>query len=201
MADVFQSNQALTSVPRRSSPPPGYGRLSAYAEPCEGYHILWCLVEGDCKPFKVAPPLNFDIDNLKELIHAKGIDTTKFSVLPKDLVLWKLREFEPLEPEDTFIRRVSTKFSNLSEVATEPGPWKKLSVLFPQQPPKDCLHILIQMSLNPASQKRVISTAADSNDHPSKRPRSSNMVLDEDLLSPASLPTVPYAGHRESEYL
>ncbi|KAM6498799.1 hypothetical protein JOM56_006747 [Amanita muscaria] len=106
----------------------GYG---AYAEPCEEYRILWCLIEGDRKPFKVTPPLNFDIDDLKVFIHAKGINTTKFSVLPKDLVLWKLRESEPLDPNDTFARRVSTKFSNLSEVATEPSPWKKLSVLFP----------------------------------------------------------------------
>ncbi|KAM6498780.1 hypothetical protein JOM56_006728, partial [Amanita muscaria] len=66
-----------------------------------------------------------------------------------------------------------------SSLATEPGPWKKLSVLFPQQPPQDC-----QMPLNTGPR------AADSNDW------SNDMVVDEDPLSPtgASLPTVPYTG-------
>ncbi|KAM6498794.1 hypothetical protein JOM56_006742 [Amanita muscaria] len=181
MADDLQSNRAFPSVPQRSS----LLSLPAYAESCERYRILWCLIEGDCKPFKVTTPLNFDINDLKGVIHANGINTTKFSVLPKDLVLWKLRESEPLEPNNTFARRVSTKISDLSEVATEPSPWKKLSVLFPQQPPQDCLHIIIQMPLDTGPR------ASDSNDW------SSDMAVDEDALSPTSgvsLPTVPYTG-------
>ncbi|KAM6494870.1 hypothetical protein JOM56_009493 [Amanita muscaria] len=167
MADDLQSNRAFISVPKRSSPFSGYGRLPAYAEPCVEYRV-----------------------SLKEVIHAKGIDTTKFSVLPKDLVLWKLRESEPLEPDDTFARRVSTKFSSLSEVATEPGPWKKLSALFPQQPPQDCLHVIIQMPLNTTSQKRERPTDADSNDRPPKKSRGD--MLDEDPLPPTGVNVEAY---------
>jgi len=37
---------------------------------------------------------------------------------------------EPLEPNNNFADRISVKFSNLSEVATRPGPSLKLSALF-----------------------------------------------------------------------
>jgi hypothetical protein len=49
------------------------------------------LIEGDREPFKlkVISPLKGNID-LKETIHAKGISATRFAVLPKDLVLWKV---------------------------------------------------------------------------------------------------------------
>ena len=55
------------------------------------YRTLWCLFLGDKEPFKVALPLNVDVDDLKELIHIKGIDTTKSTVLAKDLILWRVR--------------------------------------------------------------------------------------------------------------
>ena len=52
---------------------------------------LWCLIGGDREPFKVVLSLNIDtdVDNLKQVIHTKGI-ATKSSVLPKDLILWKV---------------------------------------------------------------------------------------------------------------
>ena len=61
------------------------------------------------------------------------------------IIFSQLRESEPLEPDDTFTRRVSLKFSNLSEVATKLGPSLKLSTLFFQKSPEDCLHIIVQM--------------------------------------------------------
>ena len=50
-----------------------------------------------------------------------------------------------MEPDNTFARRVRSKFSNLSEVATKLGPSQKLSTLFLQQFPEDRLHIIVQM--------------------------------------------------------
>jgi hypothetical protein len=90
MADPFQSNQAFTIQP--SYPFLSYSQLSHYPTPCKEYHSLWCFILGDREPFKVALPFNVvvDVDDLKEVIHIKGIDTTKYTVLPKDLILWKV---------------------------------------------------------------------------------------------------------------
>jgi hypothetical protein len=157
MADSFQTNQAFTVQP--PYPFSSYGQLSRYPTPCKDYCLLWCFILGDREPFKVALPINVDVDDLKEVIHIKGIDTTKSIVLPKDLILWKvcaLSEHHCFQlifharrgnqPHETFVDRVSLKFSNLAEVATQPGPSQKISTLFPQQPPQDCLHIIVQMS-------------------------------------------------------
>lgn len=35
------------------------------------------------------PHVNIDVNDLKELIHTKGIDTRKSTVLAKDLILWR----------------------------------------------------------------------------------------------------------------
>ena len=91
MSDPFQSNKSfsLSTIPQRSS---GYSRLPQYPVPREEHSAFWCLILGDLEPFKITLPLNIDIDinDLKEVIHIKGIDTTKSTVLPKDLILWKV---------------------------------------------------------------------------------------------------------------
>ena len=87
MDDPFQSIQALSSSPQRSYPL----SLPQHPVPRQEYRTLWCLFLGDKEPFKVALPLNVDVDDLKELIHIKGIDTTKSTVLAKDLILWRVR--------------------------------------------------------------------------------------------------------------
>jgi hypothetical protein len=91
MADPFQSNQAFTVQP--SYPFSSYGQPSQYPTPCKEYRSLWCFILGDREPFKVVLPLNIavDVNDLKEVIHVKGIDSTKSTVLPKDLILWKVR--------------------------------------------------------------------------------------------------------------
>jgi hypothetical protein len=87
MADPIQSNS--------SSPERSYGQLPQgpqHPVPCEEYRILWCLFLGNKEPFKVAlPHVDIDVDDLKELIHTKGIDTTKSTVLANDLILWRVR--------------------------------------------------------------------------------------------------------------
>lgn len=93
MADPLQSNQ--TSIPsstRRFYPFPNYSRLPQQPIPCEEYLTLWCLILGDKQPFKAALPLHVDVDvdDLREVIHIKGVDTTKSTVLAKDLILWKV---------------------------------------------------------------------------------------------------------------
>ena len=172
--------------------------------------------------------IDIDIDDLKKVIHINGIDTTKSTVLPKDLILWKVclssewwlsadllckvRQPEPLEPHKPFFDRVSLKISNLVEAATQPGPSQKISTLFPQQPPQDSLHIIVQIPswywwvgffvpvhysdyiafYSPSSDYPFSSVTAGSvkrspsandDDHPPpKRPRTGDVVPDIDPL-------------------
>jgi hypothetical protein len=55
-----------------------YGWLPQHPS-CKEYCTLWCLFLADKEPFKVDLPLNldFDVDDLKGLIHIKATDTTK----------------------------------------------------------------------------------------------------------------------------
>ncbi|KAK2467447.1 hypothetical protein APHAL10511_000302 [Amanita phalloides] len=112
--------------------------ITRHSYPRVEYRTLWCLLLGDQRPFEVTPPLNIDVDvdDLRELIHTKGIDTTKSTILAKDLVLWKLNESELLEPNDTFSDRVSVKLSNISKVATELGPSQNYPLSFLKSSPR-----------------------------------------------------------------
>ena len=86
-------------------------------------------------------------------------------MLPKDLILWKV--WWPEVPEHSYpswlilslrigtlgIRRYFCppcycKICNLPKVAKKLGPSQKLSTLFPQRDPQDCLHIMVQTSLD-----------------------------------------------------
>jgi hypothetical protein len=54
---------------------------------------ILCLIEGDSAPFRVQPTDNMDIIDLKELIKNKGVNPAKYTVVAKDLTLWKVRIF------------------------------------------------------------------------------------------------------------
>ena len=54
--------------------------------------VLFCLIEGDSRPFKVTPNKG-DILDLKDLIKKNGVLR---NVLAKDLVLWKVGLFNNL---------------------------------------------------------------------------------------------------------
>ena len=53
---------------------------------------LRCLVEGDSTTFQVTAPLNADImiNDLKKLIHERGINVTECTIRAKDLVVLKV---------------------------------------------------------------------------------------------------------------
>ena len=82
--------------------------------PDDTVRALWCLVQGDSTPFKVTIRTNNDINDLKELVHDKGIDATKNTVLAKDLKLWKVSPFH--RPAQTLwvTSRRSTRFHDLT---------------------------------------------------------------------------------------
>jgi hypothetical protein len=83
--DPFESNRAFPSFPQHFYPflfPP-------YAMSQE-HRTLWCLVDGDSKPFKVYPAIDTDVSLLKKLVHEECIDASKGDILAKDLVLCKV---------------------------------------------------------------------------------------------------------------
>ena len=49
---------------------------------------LWCLVEGDSRPFKATALDNADVSDLMKLIKEEGVDIP----FAKDLELWKVRD-------------------------------------------------------------------------------------------------------------
>jgi len=91
MADLLQSNQSFSpsTLWQRFYPFSSCDRLPIRSDQ---YRFLWCLILGDREPFKVSLPLgaDVDVDDLKQVIHVKGVDTTRYTTLPKDLVVWKV---------------------------------------------------------------------------------------------------------------
>jgi hypothetical protein len=84
--DSFESNCAFPSFPQHFYS--GHPLLfSPYTMSQGEHHTLWCLVDGESKPFKVYPAIDTDITLLKELVHEKGIDASKGGILIKDLQL------------------------------------------------------------------------------------------------------------------
>ncbi len=75
---------------------------------------LLCLVEGDSTVFEVTVARHSRVTALKELVHDKGIDATKNTVLAKDLKLWKVSPFH--RPAQTLwvTSRRSTRFHDLT---------------------------------------------------------------------------------------
>ena len=53
---------------------------------------LWCLVDGDSRPFKVTALDDADVTDLKKLIKEEGKKGILCDVDAKDLDLWKVRD-------------------------------------------------------------------------------------------------------------
>jgi hypothetical protein len=51
---------------------------------------LWCLIEGDSKPFEVEVPPSASIANLKNRVHNMGQHGMFRNIDAIDLVLWKV---------------------------------------------------------------------------------------------------------------
>ncbi|KAI0288636.1 hypothetical protein BC826DRAFT_678282 [Russula brevipes] len=111
---------------------------------------LWCIVEGDKRPFKASISQSEDIDDLQKVIYTE-INTGAFlDVSPKDLVLWKPKETIPLEDPDNgepynndLARRISN-LGNFSQFAEELNPIKKVGHYFGNQD-GDSLSVIIQL--------------------------------------------------------
>ena len=62
------------------------------------------------------------------------------------MVFEKLKEYEPVEPDEGLAERIQGRIEGgqLSSIAVRLGVTKRILALFPQQPPEDYLHILVQ---------------------------------------------------------
>jgi hypothetical protein len=66
---------------------------------------LWCLIDGDFKPFDVTLLATRNVSDLKRLIWEEGIKA-KTDILAKDLTLWKVLHTE------TSVRSILTHFDS-----------------------------------------------------------------------------------------
>ena len=53
---------------------------------------LWCLIDGDSRPFEVDAPVDVNVNRLKEAIRAKKERGFLRDVDASDLELWKVRD-------------------------------------------------------------------------------------------------------------
>jgi hypothetical protein len=75
---------------KREVSPPVPAQTTSKAVPSDIPHRLRCLIEGDTSTFSVDISFGSEIEDLKKLIHKKGIEDER-SVLAKDLTLLKVR--------------------------------------------------------------------------------------------------------------
>jgi hypothetical protein len=182
--------------------------------------ILWCLIDGDAQPFKIKVASNKDIDDLKDVIHFKRHNSSFRDVDATDLVLWKVcqlvldasvklslearsfRRIQQLEeqipniPADV-LPQLLRDFSTFAVRLNEPA--VKVSAIFPQQPSKDDIHIVIQIpagecSLSPVRMNNADDLFAISTSNPSPLSVISPVRLCRRRCCPCSI-----SGNRERE--
>ncbi|KAG9071583.1 hypothetical protein KI688_005796 [Linnemannia hyalina] len=111
-----------------------------------GNHTLFCLVEGEAtsNAFPVEIGSTKTIGDLKELI--KTEKTNVFSDVDADqLTLWRVSI--PITDEDDEVLIVLNSFDEKKKL----GPANRLSKVFPEDPPEETIHIIVQHPLLPQS--------------------------------------------------
>ncbi|KAI0296510.1 hypothetical protein B0F90DRAFT_1745842 [Multifurca ochricompacta] len=110
---------------------------------------LKCLIEGEAIVFPVTAVRNKkpEVFNLKEFIQSKrALDRLK-DVGPHTLELWKPKDSNPIaaEPDDTLIERIQLLGHDLSEFADKLDPSSTVFSIFPTQPPREYIHIIVKV--------------------------------------------------------
>ena len=122
--------------------------------------VLWCTVHDESaqlSPFKVTISAGADVTDLKKAIQGETKpELDQFAA--HTLVLWKVRSSRPvlrlsltidrqlnklvgLKPRKTLAARIG---DDISPIALELEPSDKIGEIFPEQPPEDNLHIIVE---------------------------------------------------------
>ncbi|KIL60852.1 hypothetical protein M378DRAFT_905153 [Amanita muscaria Koide BX008] len=100
---------------------------------------LWCLVDGESKPFTIVVNMNNTMDELRREIKLEkkalgGVDTS-------DLALWKLNDPVLVKPDSTLATRIGSLGTNSSVVLESTD---TVSDVFPRPPSKKHLYVIVK---------------------------------------------------------
>lgn len=110
--------------------------------------MLSCLVYGASNFMMVSIPVDKLVYDLKEMVHNKGKNGALRDTDVSDLFVWKLKKQESIAPEESLGDRVSSQ-GRLSLIAVKLDSLARIGDIFPDQPSKLCLHILVQHVRSP----------------------------------------------------
>ncbi|KAF8625763.1 hypothetical protein AX14_011547 [Amanita brunnescens Koide BX004] len=96
---------------------------------------LKCLIEGETIVFPVTAACDDEVSDLKEFIQSK-----------RALELWKPTDSNSVatKPANTLVERIGLLGHDLSEFANKLDPSDTVFSIFPTQPPRDCIHIIVK---------------------------------------------------------
>ncbi|KIL69383.1 hypothetical protein M378DRAFT_21547 [Amanita muscaria Koide BX008] len=106
---------------------------------------LKCLIEGEDIVFPVTAGDN-EVSDLKEFIQSKrALDSLK-DVGPHTLELWKPKDTNPIasKPRNDLVERIGL-LGDISKFADELDPSETVLSLFPIQPPREHIHIIVKV--------------------------------------------------------
>ncbi|KAI8356292.1 hypothetical protein B0O80DRAFT_23919 [Mortierella sp. GBAus27b] len=102
---------------------------------------LFCLVNGETTPFSVEVDPTKTVDHLKDAIKAK--QSPDFNdIVAKSLTLWRVCIAITDDGDD----EVPILLDSLDE-RKKLGPATRLSKVFPEEPPEETIHIIVQRPL------------------------------------------------------
>ncbi|KIJ98266.1 hypothetical protein K443DRAFT_212907 [Laccaria amethystina LaAM-08-1] len=128
---------------------------------------LNCLIDGEDIVFTVTATGDDNVSDLKKSIQKKRVLGRLKDVDPHTLELWKFKDSIPMaaEPDDSLIERIRVLGRDFLKFADKLGPTKTVFSIFPTQPPRDHIHIIVKCSRPP-----IISPSASNKSNASSVP-------------------------------
>ena len=111
--------------------------------PSNDTRLLRCIAKGAALPTKVLISVNADVDDLKLMVYKKYKRSTLHGADITELLVWQLKNPEPIIPEGSLHSRVLTQ-GPLSTIAVNLESISKIGDIFKDQPELENLHIVVQ---------------------------------------------------------
>ncbi|KIL64993.1 hypothetical protein M378DRAFT_554864 [Amanita muscaria Koide BX008] len=106
---------------------------------------LKCLIEGEDIVFPVTAGCDDEVSDLKELIRSeRALDSLK-DIDPHTLELWKPKDSNPIAAERNNLVERIVLLGDISTFADELDPSETVFSIFPTQPPRGYIHIIVKV--------------------------------------------------------
>ncbi|KAM6495491.1 hypothetical protein JOM56_008197 [Amanita muscaria] len=106
---------------------------------------LKCLIEGEDIVFLVPAVQNDEVSNLKKSIQKERARSSLKDIDPHTLELWKPKDSNPIAAErSTLVERIEL-LGDISKFADELDPSETVFSIFPKQPPREHIHIIVKV--------------------------------------------------------